>query len=125
MSVTLLEEVAAGGTPLAELTHTDPADENAHNVCSLHQQNHEPPPQMPAGFAVGMQLFFTGPSFKASSENWLVHGTQGEVMGPAMSKAFKGKGVTLQFPNNKTCVDCAFSELSRSPPPALRVAACH
>lgn len=118
MSVTLLEEV--DGIPLAELAFSSPAeDSKAHDSCAVHELEHEPPPPMPADFAVGMRLYFTGPSFKASSNNWLLQGAQGEVLGPATSKAVKGKGVAVQFPNNATCVECFFDELSREPPPTL------
>ena len=74
---------------------------------------------MPAGSAVGMRLYFTGPSFKASRNNWLVEGAQGEVVGPAVAAHFKGNGVAVKFPNNRTSVDCFLHELSREPPPTL------
>ena len=64
-----------------------------------------------------MQVCFTGPSFRASSHNWLVQGAQGTVVGPATSNAFKGKGVAVQFPKNKTAVECDLNELSRPPAP--------
>ena len=77
---------------------------------------------MPAGYAVGMQVFFTGPSFKVSSNNWLVQGAQGEVVGPATSRAFEGKGVSVQFPKNRTPVECDLNELSRSrEPPSIHL----
>ena len=66
-----------------------------------------------------MRLYFTGGSFKMSSNNWLVQGAQGMVVGPATSNAFKGKGVAVQFPKNKTALECDLNELSRSrEPPA-------
>lgn len=114
ISVTCLEEIRVDGSPLAELALSD----NAHNVCALHEQNHAPPPPMPAGSAVGQLLYFTGLTFKMSSNNWLVHGAQGEVAGPATSRSFKGKeGVSVRFPNNKTSVDCFLHELDPEPPP--------
>ena len=66
-----------------------------------------------------MRLYFTGGSFKMSSNNWLVQGVQGEVMGPAASAAFTGVGVAVRFPNNATNVDCFVEELSREPPTSL------
>ena len=63
-----------------------------------------------------MKLYFIGPTFKASLNNWLVQGTQGEVVGPAIAGQFKGNGVAVKFPKNATSVDCFLSELSRDPP---------
>ena len=117
MSVTSLEEVE--GTPLAELKLSSPANDTSHSTCSFRQLKHAPPPPMPAGYAVGTQVYFTGPSFKVSSNNWLVQGAQGEVVGPATSRAFEGKGVSVQFPKNRTPVECDLNELqsrSREPP---------
>jgi hypothetical protein len=120
MSVTHLEEVhTTEGAPLAELELSSPATSSPHSTCSFRQLEHEPPPPMPAGYSVGMQVCFTGPSFRASSHNWLVQGAQGMVVGPATSNAFKGKGVAVQFPKNRTAVECDLNELSRSrEPPA-------
>ena len=61
-------------------------------------------------------LYFTGPSFKASPSNWLVHGAQGVVVGPATSTAVEGKGVAVQFPKNETACECFLHELSCEPP---------
>ena len=129
MSVTSLEEVqhTTEGTPLAQLELSNPAGNThltSHSTCSSRKLEHEPPPPpMPAGYAVGMQVFFTGPSFKVSSNNWLVQGAQGEVVGPANSRAFKAKGVAVRFPKNRTPVECDLSELSRSrEPPSIYLA---
>ena len=119
MSVTLLEEV----TPMAALENSATADDKEAHGISFHDlagiSFHEPPPPMPEAYVVGALLFFAGPSFEASSNNWLVQGAQGEVVGPAVSKAFAGKGVAVKFPNNVTPVDCLLEELSREPPPTL------
>ena len=112
-TILILEEVSADGKPL-ELGLSSPADNEAHD--NIDQ---EPPQSMPAGSAVGMRLYFTGPSFKASRNNWLVEGAQGEVVGPAVAAHFKGNGVAVKFPNNRTSVDCFLHELSREPPPTL------
>ena len=61
-------------------------------------------------------FFFTGPSFKASPSNWLVHGAQGVVVGPATSTAVEGNGVAVQFPKNETACECFLHELSCEPP---------
>ena len=123
VSVTLLEEVDRA--PLAELALSGPAD-NEGRAIGVHEPEKAPPPPpppppspppMPAGMAAGMRIFFTGSSFKSSSNNWLVTGAQGEVVGPPASAAFRGNGVAVQFPNNRTAVDCFLEELSREPPP--------
>ena len=66
--------------------------------------------------STGTKLYFTGPSFKASPSNWLVHGAQGVVVGPATSTAVEGKGVAVQFPKNETACECFLHELSCEPP---------
>jgi curved DNA-binding protein CbpA len=117
VSVTLLEEVTADRTPLAELALSSPSeDKDGHGIAPFHKPDNEPPPPLPAGMSVGMRMFFTGLSFKSSSNNWLVTGTQGEVVGPPDSRAFRGKGLAMQFPNNRTPVDCLLEELAREPP---------
>ena len=98
MSVTCLEEVADGMPRLA--------------LPAL--LGDKPIPTI--GFAVGTKLYFTGPSFKASPSNWLVHGAQGVVVGPATSTAVEGKGVAVQFPKNETACECFLHELSCEPP---------
>lgn len=125
ISVMCLEEVSADSMPVAVLELFSPVQDDAHDVCSAKQPSHEPPlppqpPPMPAGAAVGQQMYFTGPSFRMSSNNWLVHGAQGEVVGPATSKSFTGGGgVAVRFPNNATSVDCFLHELSREPPSTM------
>ena len=104
MSVTILEEVPHW-TPLAELTLSGDADRGLID---------EPLPPMPTGYAIGMHLYFIGSSFKTNGNNWLLQGMQGEVVGPAVSKNFRMKGVAMRFPNNRTPVDCSLDELSVS-----------
>ena len=101
VSVTCLEEVADG---MPRLALPSPAEED------------KPRPIPTIGFAVGTTLYFTGPSFKASPRNWLVHGAQGVVVGPATSTAVEGKGVAVQFPKNETACECFLHELSCEPP---------
>lgn len=120
-TILILEEVAADDRrPRAELTLSSPSADPPASSSSgtLEQLDQEPPRQVPAGYAVGMQLYYAGPSFKSSVNNWLVQGAQGTVVGPAKAALFQGgKGVAVQFPNNKTSIDCYLHELSRSEPP--------
>ena len=83
---------------------------------SLSPEEDKPRPIPTIGFAVGTTLYFTGPSFKASPRNWLVHGAQGVVVGPATSTAVEGNGVAVQFPKNETACECFLHELSCEPP---------
>ena len=46
-------------------------------------------------------MFWTGESQTVSTGDKLVHGQQGEVVGPATSESHKGKGVMVLFPGNK------------------------
>ena len=89
MSVTLLEEVKADSKPLAELTLSGPADNIS---CPTNQLDHAPPPPMPDGTVVGMQVYFTGSSFKSSSNNWLVKGSRGGWCGTSDQQGFRRQG---------------------------------
>ena len=71
------------------------------------------PPALPGGYTVGDQVFFTGPSETFPSGNKLVHGQQGELVGPATSETHKGKGVAVRFPGNKVNVNCYLTEVRR------------
>ena len=82
---------------------------------------------LPGNFKVGESLYYTGPTLTetlafgglsggAPAGNKWVHGQRGEVVGPAMSEAAKGKGLSMRFHGNKDNVNCWLTELSRSPP---------
>ena len=64
------------------------------------------PPPLPGGYTLGEKVFFTGASETISNGDKLVHGQQGEVVGPATLEAHKGKGVAVRFPGNKGNIDC-------------------
>ena len=51
-------------------------------------------------------VFYTGANQTFPSGDKLVHGQQGEVMGPATSESHKGKGLSIRFPGNKGNVEC-------------------
>ena len=59
------------------------------------------PPALPGGYKVGDKVFYTGASQTFPSGDKLVHGQQGEVVGPATSEQAKGKGVNVRFPGNR------------------------
>ena len=65
---------------------------------------------------VGELLFFTGPSDTVQGGDKVVHGKQGEVVGPATDEAVKGKGVAIKFPGNQGNVSCFLKQVSREPP---------
>ena len=73
---------------------------------------------MPGGYKVGEKLYFTGGSQTFESGDRLVHGEQGEVMGPGTGQ-WKGR-LLIKFPNNNDNAACPLDELSRSPPPPPR-----
>ena len=56
--------------------------------------------------------FFTGASQKVSKGDSLTHGAKGEVIGPATSEAYEGKGVAVLFPGNTASVNCYLGTLS-------------
>ena len=64
------------------------------------------PPPLPGGYKVGEKVFFTGASETWDDGDKLVHGQQGEVVGPATIETHKGKGVAVRFPCNKGNVEC-------------------
>ena len=71
------------------------------------------PPPLPGGYKVGEKVFYTGRSETLPSGDKVVHGQQGEVMGPATSVALKGKGVCVLFPGNMGNVDCYLTQVRR------------
>ena len=73
---------------------------------------------LPGIFNLTEHVFYTGPNYTFPNGDKLVHGQQGEVMGPAMLESLKGKGLSIRFPGNKANVltECFLTELSRSPP---------
>jgi len=73
---------------------------------------------LPGGYRVGEKVFWTGANKPFADGDKLVHGGQGEVVGPA-DGTHKGKGVCVLFLGNKDSIDCLLTELSRVAPPAL------
>jgi len=71
------------------------------------------PPPLPGGYKLGEKVFFTGLSETFADGDKLVHGQQGEVVGPATLERVKGKGVCLRFPGNKGCLDCPLTLVRR------------
>ena len=61
---------------------------------------------LPGGYKVGEKVFYTWSSQTISNGDKLVHGQQGEVVGPATLEQAKGKGVKVRFPGNKGWIDC-------------------
>ena len=89
------------------------------------------PPPLPGGYKVGDKVFFTEAGETLPNGDTLVHGQQGEVMGPGtVSKRTEGKGLSLLFPGNKVNVGCLLTEVSRlhatstATPPLPHDAAC-
>ena len=64
------------------------------------------PPPLPGGYKLGDKVFFTAASETFPDGDKLVHGQQGEVVGPATSEQAKGKGVDVRFPGNRGDVQC-------------------
>ena len=89
------------------------------------QVSREPPPPLPGGWKVKDSPYFTGVSKTFDDGDKVVHGQQGEVVGPATAKGYVGKGVEVLFPGNKGAIDCLLTEVRRlhaasaSPPACL------
>ena len=62
---------------------------------------------------VGEQVYYTVKSKTLVSGDRVVHGKQGEVLGPAISESFRGKGVAVLFPGNKRTVQCVLNRVRR------------
>ena len=79
------------------------------------QVSRDAPPPLPGGYKVGEKVFFTAASvtFTFLSGNKLVHGRQGEVVGPATSHTRKGKGVAVLFPGNTGNIECYLTMVRR------------
>jgi len=74
---------------------------------------------LPGGYRVGEKVFLTGASKTFPSGDKLVHGGQGEVVGPATHEDYKDKRVCVLFPGNKGSVACLLTTVSRDAPPPL------
>ena len=80
---------------------------------------------LPGGYKRGDKVFFTGSSRTWDDGDKLVHGQQGEVMGPGTSsKRTAGEGVVVRFPGNTRLVGCFVTEV-RPPPRRPRSANPH
>ena len=79
---------------------------------------------------MGDKVFFTGTSWTSSRGYKLMHGQQGEVMGPITREPHKGQGVAVCFRGNKRHMDCLLTEVRRlraaptAPPCPLRLVGC-
>ena len=89
------------------------------------QVSHESPAPLPGGYAVGEQVYLTAAGEAFENGDRLVHGEQGEVVGPA-HESLRGKGVEVRFPDNKSTFNCYLYQVRRksrhaatrsSPPP--------
>ena len=85
--------------------------------CLLTNLSRSPPPPLPGGFSLGEKLYWNGRSEIFPSGNRLVHGKQGEVMGPDDNG--DPNRLNVHFPGNKHGVRCQLTKLSRAPPPPL------
>ena len=71
------------------------------------------PPPLPGGYKPGEKVFYTGASWTVPSGDKVVHGQQGEVVGPALRESVKGKGVKVLFPGNKGNISCYLTQVCR------------
>ena len=68
-------------------------------------------PPLPGGWKAADPTYFIGASQTFDDGDKLVHGQQGEVMGP-----YGEDRIWVKFPGNKGNVSCPLTNLSRSPP---------
>ena len=69
-------------------------------------------PTLPGGYTAGEKVFYTGTSQTFPTGDKLVHGQQGEVVGPSTDKMM-GKGVAVRFPGNTGIVTCSLTQVRR------------
>ena len=67
----------------------------------------------PGGYKVGEKVFFAGANETFATGDKVVHGQQGEVVGPSTLENYKGKGVKVLFPGNKANVSCLLTTVRR------------
>ena len=77
------------------------------------QVSRDAPPPLPGGYKVGDKVFYTGAGYTFANGDKVVHGQQGEVMGPITREPHKGQGVAVCFPGNKRHKDCLLTEVRR------------
>ena len=77
------------------------------------QVSRDAPPPLPGGYKVVDKVFFTGTSKTFADGDKLVHGRQGEVVGPATVETHKGKGVAVLFPGIKINIACYLGDVRR------------
>ena len=70
------------------------------------------PPPLPGGYKLGEKVFYSGTSWTAPNGEKLVHGQQGEVVGPATDEDGE-EGVAVLFPGNKGSVECYLTNVRR------------
>ena len=102
--------IAAAHNPPAAPHHPScPSSQPTNDlICGAwaQQVSRQPPPSLPGGYTVGERIYYTGTSGTVDGGDRVEHGKQGEVVGPATSESFRGKGVDVSFPGNKRVISC-------------------
>jgi len=86
-----------------------------HVQIYLEELSRRRPPPLPRGFCAGEWLYYVGKDEKFENGDRLVHGTRGEVTGPATGP-YAGQGLCMLFAGNKGSVGCYLTDLSRDSP---------
>jgi hypothetical protein len=73
----------------------------------------DPPPPLPGGYKVGEKVFYTEASQTLSNGDKLVHGQQGEVVGPATAETTKDQRVAVRFSGIKANANCYLTSVRR------------
>ena len=70
------------------------------------------PPPLPGGYKVGEKVFYTWASETVPSGDKVVHGQQGEVVGPGSGED-GDKRVHVRFPGNKGIINLLLTDVRR------------
>ena len=70
------------------------------------------PPPLPGGYKAGEKVFFTDSSQTFDDGEKVVHGQQGEVMGPASGEDGE-EGLLVLFPGNTDSIGLSLTDVRR------------
>ena len=77
-------------------------------VCFCASLSYRDPGPLPGERSLGERLHYIGMSETYRNGDKLIHGQQGEVMGPALSEELRGIGLNMKFAGNSENIECQY-----------------